>query len=130
MPMYAYQCPECEHAFDEMQKLANFDDPMPCPECKHEACPRQVTKVNFNLPGDGWASKNGRISGQMTKRLQSRNARVEAKKREEPLMNLVPNVEGLETGTWKEAQKFAKSVGKDSRTYDKMVSKEEVAKSK
>lgn len=124
MPIYAYKCPECDNEFDKLLKMSSFDEPQACPECEHTPCPQQVVKVNFNLTGDHWASKNGRIAGQMRDKTRRLTIKTDEQKRDAPLVTLVPNVNGLETGTWKEAQKFAASVGKDPSTYDKKVASE------
>ena len=124
MPIYAFKCPECDNEFDRMLKLADYDTPQACPECEHTPCPRRVTKVNFNLPGDGWASKNGRVAGHMRKKNQRIVRRQDEKKRDQPPVHLVPNVNGVQTGTWKEAQKYAASLGKDAKSYDNHVRRE------
>jgi putative FmdB family regulatory protein len=124
MPIYAFKCPECEAKFDRMLKLADYDSPQKCPECEHGPCPRLVTKVNFNLPGDGWVSKNGRIRNQMTAKNARLNRLGDERKRDAPMVHLVPNVNGEETGTWKEAQKLAASKGKNPLSYTAKVNRE------
>ena len=124
MPIYAHKCPECEEKFDRILKVADIDEPQACPKCEHTPCPRQVVRVNFNLTGDGWASKNGRIAGQMRKKNTRLNARTDQMKRDQPMVKLVPNVNGEETGTWKEAQKLAASQGKNAKSYAPKVARE------
>lgn len=34
MPMYDYQCQDCQHHFERNVKIANGHDPQECPECK------------------------------------------------------------------------------------------------
>lgn len=34
MPIYDYKCPSCEHEFEKNVKMANYQDPQDCPECK------------------------------------------------------------------------------------------------
>jgi putative FmdB family regulatory protein len=54
MPIYEYQCPECGHKFERLQK---FNDPAPdkCPECGHERVERSIsTGTGFLLKGYGW----------------------------------------------------------------------------
>lgn len=124
MPIYAFKCPECREEFDRMLKLAEYDSPQGCPECEYEPCPRRVTRVNFNLPGDGWVSKNGRISKQMRVKNARLSRLTDERKRDAPLVHLVPNVGGEETGTWKEAQKLAASQGKNAQSYGVHVRRE------
>lgn len=53
MPIYAFQCAACGHAFDRLQKLAD-PDPTTCPACAAEAVKRQITAPSFRLSGGGW----------------------------------------------------------------------------
>jgi len=124
MPIYVFKCPECEEEFDQLLKLAEYDSPQQCPKCEHEPCPRRVTKVNFNLPGDGWVSKNGRINKQMRVKNERLHRLGDERKRDAPLVHLVPNVGGEETGSWKEAQRLAASQGKNAQSYEPKVRRE------
>lgn len=56
MPIYQYQCSECGHQLDELQKFS--DDPLTvCPECKKVTLEKQVaTNTAFCLMGYGWSS--------------------------------------------------------------------------
>lgn len=53
MPIYAYQCQQCGHQQDVLQKLS---DPVLtlCPACKQEAFGKQITAAGFQLKGSGW----------------------------------------------------------------------------
>lgn len=124
MPIYAYKCDKCDTQFDRFLKMAKYDDPQECPECGASPCAHQVTAVNFNLTGDGWASKNGRIAGQMSRKNSGLRERRDTIRREQPEVRLVPNVDGVETGTWAEAQKYAESKGKNPVSYDEKVQSE------
>ncbi len=53
MPIYAFQCAECGHDFDRLQKMAD-PDPDVCPECGAHAVKRQLTAPSFRLAGSGW----------------------------------------------------------------------------
>lgn len=53
MPIYAFQCASCGHAFDRLQKLSD-PDPAACPECGAEGVRRQLTAPAFRLAGSGW----------------------------------------------------------------------------
>ena len=109
MPIYSFQCEACETQFDRMMKMSEKDNPTPCPECEEMTSKRLVTGCNFNLPGDGWASKNGRVQKQMAERRR----RLGIKQHERvadggvPGGKLVPNVGGEWVETWSEATKLA-----------------------
>jgi putative FmdB family regulatory protein len=54
MPIYAYQCTACGHAFDQLQKLSDAD-PSDCPHCHlQNVLSRQLTAPQFRLKGGGW----------------------------------------------------------------------------
>lgn len=53
MPIYAFQCAECGHSFDRLQKMSD-PDPETCPECGASAVKRQLTAPSFRLAGSGW----------------------------------------------------------------------------
>lgn len=53
MPIYEYQCNNCHHAFDLMQKMS--DTPISlCPECGENTAVRLVSAAGFQLKGTGW----------------------------------------------------------------------------
>ena len=53
MPIYAFRCEQCEHAFDRLQKLSD-PDPEACPACGAAAVRRELTAPAFRLAGSGW----------------------------------------------------------------------------
>ncbi|MHB8385560.1 FmdB family zinc ribbon protein [Metallibacterium sp.] len=63
MPIYAYKCNACGHAFDRLQKLS---DPAPaaCPTCGAARVQRQVTAPAFRLAGGGWYETDFKKDGQ------------------------------------------------------------------
>lgn len=53
MPVYEYECQNCRHHFDILQKMN--DDPLSeCPDCKHHSLVRLVSAAGFQLKGTGW----------------------------------------------------------------------------
>jgi len=53
MPIYEYQCQDCGHQFEILQRMA--DDPLTdCPQCEHPALTKLVSRVGFQLKGTGW----------------------------------------------------------------------------
>lgn len=62
MPIYQYQCADCEHAFEALQKMS---DPklVDCPECQAPALKKQVTAAAFKLKGTGWYETDFKNSG-------------------------------------------------------------------
>ena len=64
MPLYDYQCNNCEHVFEAFHPL---DDPPPsCPLCTCPQVTRLISAVAFSAGGDGTAS---RVEAELKKRL-------------------------------------------------------------
>ncbi|MBU0945717.1 MAG: zinc ribbon domain-containing protein [Proteobacteria bacterium] len=52
MPVYEYECLECETVFEVQQRMA--DDPLSkCPECEG-AVKKIMSRSSFQLKGGGW----------------------------------------------------------------------------
>lgn len=53
MPIYEYQCQDCGHALEQLQKLS--DDPLiDCPSCGKPALKKKISAAGFRLKGGGW----------------------------------------------------------------------------
>ncbi len=53
MPIYEYQCDECEHKLEALQKIS--DEPLQlCPECGKHSLRKLVSVAAFRLSGSGW----------------------------------------------------------------------------
>lgn len=53
MPIYEYQCPKCQHVFEEMVSLSQAHGEEPCPRCG-ALSPRMISHTSFVLKGGGW----------------------------------------------------------------------------
>lgn len=129
MPFYTYLCRnnECSKCDQEYSLRVSIDDhkiPQPCPECGTENPKVFRPTTNFILKGDGWAGKNNRIKNQMRKKNEKLDARQNEMKRDAPNVTLAPNVNGERVDSWADAQKLAKSKGKNTESYDALVHKE------
>ena len=62
MPIYAYQCSECRHEVEVLQKIS--DAPLTdCPSCHRSSLVKQVTAAGFQLKGSGWYVTDFRSNG-------------------------------------------------------------------
>jgi putative FmdB family regulatory protein len=53
MPIYEYQCIECGHELEKLQKLN--DPPLTdCPACGKATLQKRVSAAGFRLKGGGW----------------------------------------------------------------------------
>ena len=53
MPIYEYQCQDCQHKFELMQRMSAALQTT-CPSCGKEALKKLVSAVGFQLKGTGW----------------------------------------------------------------------------
>ena len=68
MPIYAFACDACGHAFDRLQKLSDAD-PTDCPACGAPAVRRQLTAPQFRLAGGGWYETDFKKDGDRKRNL-------------------------------------------------------------
>jgi len=122
MPIYMYECPECEQTFEKELPLSAFDEPQICPECGTKA-KQVVAPTNFVLRGDGWPGKGLRIKSQM----KDRRRKSGQKQRDHVGVGptLQPNVGGERVDSWSEAKKLAASKGKGTASYDSLIRQEQ-----
>ncbi len=53
MPIYEYECQECGHRHEALQKIS--EDPLTdCPACNKSALKKLVSAAGFRLSGSGW----------------------------------------------------------------------------
>lgn len=53
MPIYEYECSDCHHTFDLIQKIS--DEPITkCPACSMNTAVKLVSAAGFQLKGTGW----------------------------------------------------------------------------
>lgn len=53
MPIYEFECTQCGHRFDRLQKLSDAD-PTDCPTCGAAQVKRRLSAPSFRLAGSGW----------------------------------------------------------------------------
>lgn len=68
MPIYAFECTQCGHSFDRLQKLSD-PDPDTCPDCGAHAIRRQLTAPAFRLSGSGWYETDFKKDGDKKRNL-------------------------------------------------------------
>ena len=68
MPIYAFECAECGHRFDKLQKLSD-PDPTDCPACAQPQVRRQLTAPQFRLAGGGWYETDFKKDGDKKRNL-------------------------------------------------------------
>ena len=62
MPFYEYQCADCAHELEALQKIS-ADPLIDCPACGHPALKRKISAAAFRLKGGGWYETDFKSSG-------------------------------------------------------------------
>ena len=78
MPIYEYQCQQCGHHHEALQKLS---DPQlrQCPECGRKSLKRLVSAVRFRLAGSGWYETDFKSDKEAKRNLHEKPDKDEAK---------------------------------------------------
>lgn len=132
MPTYEYKCPNKKCRVDEFERflpIAEYDSPQKCEKCGTLGT-KLVSAPGLIFVGDGWASKNNRIAGQMAEKRRRVGEKQNERQRDAPGVSLVPNVNGERTETWADAAKLAASKGKSAATYAPKVRAERSVKAR
>ena len=66
MPIYEYQCVDCHHQFDVLQKITD-PSPTECPACAKGPVTRLVSAAGFQLKGTGWYATDFKDKGKVEK---------------------------------------------------------------
>src|SRR3990167_2535644 len=53
MPIYEYQCHNCEHQFEKLESMS-AEPCKTCPECGKNHVQRMISASGFHLKGEGW----------------------------------------------------------------------------
>lgn len=62
MPIYEYQCANCGHVLEILQKIS--EEPLKkCPECNKESLQKLISAAGFQLKGTGWYATDFRNKG-------------------------------------------------------------------
>jgi putative FmdB family regulatory protein len=78
MPIYEYQCGQCGHQFDAIQKFS--DAPLSeCPECKELALKKKISAPSFRLSGSGWYETDFKSGADKKRNLAGDKAEPSAK---------------------------------------------------
>ncbi|MCY3769577.1 MAG: zinc ribbon domain-containing protein [Gammaproteobacteria bacterium] len=63
MPFYEYQCNECDHHIEVLQKIS-AEPLVCCPECNEPALKRLISLAAFRLKGTGWYETDFKNNGE------------------------------------------------------------------
>jgi putative FmdB family regulatory protein len=66
MPIYEYQCQQCQHYHEVLQKISE-PELSDCPACHTPNLKKLVSAAGFQLKGTGWYVTDFRDKGQANK---------------------------------------------------------------
>lgn len=130
MPTYSVECPECGTTRDQRLSYSDYDaikagsKPLSCNNCGLPA------NIGFSPGNLGFNFKEGESGGWATKSIKEnayrkkRRAEMAQKEKDHVFKaSLQPNYQGVETGTWKEAQELARKEKGDASasTYAPLI---------
>ena len=84
MPIYEYECKDCGHKMEALQKISDalLTD---CPECSKGSLQKQISAAGFRLKGSGWyetdfkKGKKKNLAGDTTNKPVSKSSDKPAK---------------------------------------------------
>ena len=77
MPIYEYQCKQCNYRFDKLQRV-NATPLNECPQCQQQTLKKLVSTPRFKLQGTGWYETDFKDKKPLTKKTPaSKEGKVE-----------------------------------------------------
>jgi putative FmdB family regulatory protein len=124
MPTYEYQCSECNKIEEHIHSMSES------PVIKCIKCDKIMEKI-ISRNTTGFIMKGGSEAINW-KEKRIRTKRSESMAMKQKGMNtgkrVTPNIAGVETGSWSDAQKMAKEAGLNHESYTPWVEKEKKEK--
>lgn len=77
MPIYEFECINCDERFDRLQKLSD-PDPDTCPNCGATGIRRRLTAPSFRLSGSGWYETDFKKDGDKKRNLADKGEAVKS----------------------------------------------------
>lgn len=78
MPIYEYQCTECQHKLEILQRMTD-DRLTTCPSCQKETLTKLVSAAGFQLKGTGWYETDFKNKGKKPESKSSESSSSEKK---------------------------------------------------
>ena len=73
MPFYEYQCRDCGHRLEVLQKLS--DEPLVfCPECNEASLKKLISAAGFRLKGSGWYETDFKNSDKNKEKVEAKES--------------------------------------------------------
>ncbi len=75
MPIYEYECNECQHQLEHLQKISEADL-KDCPACGKSSLTRLISMPGFRLKGTGWYATDFKDKGKASTEATSQKAQT------------------------------------------------------
>ena len=127
MPMYEFTCADCKILEEYFHSMSEEKREHNCSQCGKPM--NRVFSVNFSIKDGHTGPPPSKIMRE-NKYREKRSKIMDKKQRAaHSVPKLVPNVQNKDGkteifDTWNEASKFAKSDGKDAKSFEPMIQKE------
>jgi putative FmdB family regulatory protein len=122
MPAYDYKCPKCENIEEHIHSIK--DSPkIICTDCNET----MAKIISFNQSGFVLKGGSDTINWKEKRMRMKKRETIEKRQKErwkEKEMKIKPNIAGVETGSWSDAQKMAKEAGLNHESFTPWVEKE------
>lgn len=70
MPIYEYECTNCNFIFEKIQKIS--EPPITnCPQCAEESVKKLISATQFRLKGSGWYETDFKSNNEKKRNLAS-----------------------------------------------------------
>jgi putative FmdB family regulatory protein len=126
MPLYDYKCPTCGAVTEQTHSIKESPS-IPCPECEKTGSTVVMERM-ISLNRNGFIVKGftEAMSWKVKRDRMKNNAELGMKQIERygNGTRLQPNVAGMETDSWSDAQKVAKEAGMNADSYEPLIEKE------
>lgn len=77
MPIYEYQCQDCGHELEKLQKMS--DAPLKeCPACEQPHLVKKVSAAGFRLKGTGWYETDFKNSKPKTNKTEKKPSNADS----------------------------------------------------
>ncbi len=116
MPIYEYQCPDCGHRFEKLQKMS-ARKVRTCPECGGKNVERLVSAPAIQFKGTGWYVTDYSDKGKASEK-QAKAEKSDSDKKSSDKSDKKDGAKGADSAAKKDSSKSA-AKGADSKKSKK-----------
>lgn len=127
MPLYDFKCPECSNVAEFFHHMSDENKEHLCKYCK--VAMQRIFCTNFNIKDGLTGPPPSKVHREKNYRYRRSAMLAKKQKDNHQVQKLVPNVANSEGkpeifDSWKEASKYAKAEGKNEKSFETLIQKE------